>query len=108
MSKLTTVLDVEDGDRGLVFTVEVTYTVGGDGVVEILSCRPLRGYVVLAIIDHRERLGMGKDKTEEFEFKVPEDSGFRKRFLQDYDDVMCELLDEIVTDSRECASARVW
>jgi hypothetical protein len=105
---MTTVINVEDADRGLVFTVDVTYEIDTDGTVNLLGCRPLRGYAVMPIIDHRERLGMGKDRTEEFEFKLPEDTGFRKRFRQDYEDVMLEVLDEQVTDARECASARVW
>jgi hypothetical protein len=72
------------------------------------AARPLRGYVVLSIIDQRERMARGQDKTEEFEFPVPCDAAFRKRFLQDYEADLVNAIDEILTDSRECASARVW
>ena len=108
MSKLTKEIHVEDGDRGLVFVVDVTYSVDSDGSVEVHAARPLRGYVVLSIIDQRERIARGQDKTEEFEFPVPCDAAFRKRFLQDYEADLVNAIDEILTDSRECASARVW
>lgn len=105
---LQEVITVEDGDRDLVFTVDVDYEIDSDGTVNLLGCRPLRGYVVMPIIDHRERLGMGKDRKEEMEFQLPDCAGFRKRFRQDYEDCMLDVLTDLVTDRVECASARVW
>lgn len=105
---LQEVITVEDGDRDLVFTVDASYEIDTDGTVNLLGCRPLRGYVVMPIIDHRERLGMGEDRKEEMEFQLPDCAGFRKRFRQDYEDCILDVLTNLVTDRAECASARVW
>lgn len=105
---LQEVITVEDGDRDLVFTVDATYVVLDDGEIELVSCLPLRGYVVMPIIDHRERLATGKDQKEEFEFPLPDCAGFRKRFRQDYEDAILDVLSDLVTDRAENASVLAW
>jgi hypothetical protein len=98
------VITVHDEDRGLAFTVEAKFVYSEESGAEVHACTPLRGYAVMPIITHRERVALGRDKTEEFEFKLPTDAAFCKRFLQDYCDEMEELLTDEINSEMEAAS----
>jgi hypothetical protein len=100
----TRVITVRDDNRDLVFTVEAKFVYSEDCGAEVHACTPLRGYVVMPIIAHRERVALGRDKTEEFEFTLPTDAAFRKRFLQDYCDVMEEVLTDEISSELEASS----
>ena len=100
----TRIITVHDDDRGLVFTVEASFVYSEESGAEVHSCTPLRGYAVLPIITHRERVALGRDKTEEFEFTLPTEAAFRKRFLQDYCDVMEQVLTDEINSEMEAAS----
>jgi len=104
----TRVITITDSNRDLVFTVEASFVYSADCGAEVHACTPLRGYVVMPIITHRERAALGRDQTEELEFKLPTDAAFRKRFLQDYCDVMEEVLTEEINGEMEAASAGLY